>query len=128
MTTIDQPPPSVPTGELVRGTLADFTELCRIEIALARGELLVELGRAKQAGIALGIAGMLLGSALSLLLFALVLVQPNPSRSALVAAAIVAASSLALVLWGRARLPTSLLGGARKRLEQDVKLIKEATR
>jgi hypothetical protein len=128
MTPAETPSATSPTPELVRGTFADFSELCRIEIALARNELVAELGRAKQAAIALVVGCLLLCSALTLLVVAGVLAQGDPSRSALVAGGIAIGLGLGLLIWARSRAPKSLLTHTRRRLEDDVTLLKGTAR
>jgi hypothetical protein len=57
-------------GGLVRGALDDFRELIREEIALARSEMRLELGKATHAGAQFGVAGISLWFAAMFMLVA----------------------------------------------------------
>lgn len=60
-------------GGLVRGALDDFRELIREEIALARSEMRLELGKAARAGVQFGVAGISLWFATMFLFVAVAL-------------------------------------------------------
>jgi uncharacterized membrane protein YqjE len=112
-------------GELVREALDEARYLVRLEVALAKEEVKREVGAAKSAGIAFGVAAAasLLGVALILVAFALA-IFPGPLPALVMGLILVAAGALAGVT-GRKLLPKKPLVDTRHRLETDLETLKE---
>ncbi len=113
------------TADLVRGALDEARELVRVEIEIAKGELHREVERAKHAAIVLGLAAASSILVLSSLVVAAVLALGGAPGIAIVAAAIFLVLGVGCGLAGYTMIPKTPLGQTRRRLESDVRQLKE---
>jgi hypothetical protein len=124
---VSNPPAAAeePTGDLIRDVINETRQLVQLEVALAREEVRIEMGRARLAGIVLGTAAGTGLSGLTVCLVAIVLTFSIPSVAALAMGA--GLLSLAAVGgWlGWKRLPKRPMNETRSRLEADFKQLKE---
>ena len=114
-----------PVGDLVKDAIAETQELIKLEVALAKKEATTEIAALKVSGILFGVAAVvgILGTAM--LLVALVLaINPAP-LVALVVGAVLLISAATAAFVAIKQLPTKVLGRTRRRLETDLKQLKE---
>ncbi len=114
-----------PTAELVREALDQARDLVRLEVALAREEVVSELARAKTAAVALGAAGAFAVSGCTMLLVAIALGFSKGWLAALLIGGIVLGLSAAMALGGWKDVPTQPLGQTKERLGADLKQLRE---
>lgn len=113
------------TADLVRQVVDEARELVRLEVALARAEVKVELQHAQRAAIGLGVALASAVLVLCLLAVALVLAVGGTAIAAVVVAlGFLVVGGLA-ALFGYGMLPKAPLEKTRHRLENDVNQLKE---
>jgi uncharacterized membrane protein YqjE len=111
------------TGDLLREAVNDAKTLVRIEVELAKSEVRQEIRAAKGAAIALGIATVAALLGLGALLAAAVVALGPIGGLVLGVALLVVAAVLGAI--GYKRLPSKPLDHTRKRLEGDVRTLKE---
>lgn len=131
LTAVGHAPPSAaeePTPQLVRETLTDLGRLAKLEVSLARRELLAELGEVRRAAVAGVLALGLLEMGITFLVVGLLLLSADPTRALLWAAALTGLFAMAAGLWARSHIPQAILAGTRKRLEDDLQALEGHTR
>jgi uncharacterized membrane protein YqjE len=114
-----------PTGKLIRTALEETRDLVRLEVALARIEVLDEIAQAKRGAITLGVAVVTATAAFTMFLVAIALAFDLSWCAALIiggALLVVAASAGAL---GWRAVPKAPLAATRARLESDYLQLKE---
>ena len=113
------------TADLVKEAMDEAKELVRLEVELAKEEVIEELHQVKRASITFAIAFACAVLALCMLAVALVLALGGTPLAALVVAAgfILIGGSATLI--GYAMLPKAMLTKTRDRLENDVNQLKE---
>jgi uncharacterized membrane protein YqjE len=128
---IQAPPPErlpleeASTTDLIREVLDETKELVRLEVEMAKNEVRGEVAEAKQAAIGFGIAISMAILFLSALATTLVLALGGTVVAALgVAAAFMVAGGIAAYV-AYSKLPKNPLGHTRRRVENDVKQLKE---
>jgi uncharacterized membrane protein YqjE len=118
-------PDERPASELVKEALEEARELIRLEVSLARNEVRNELGDAKGASILFGVAMVTAIVGLSLLLVAVALaIELSPTPALIIGLLCVAAASVCGTL-GYKALPKKPMFRTRKRLEGEIKQLKE---
>ena len=129
--TMMQPPPErlameeASTVDLVREALDEAKELVRLEVELAKNEVSEEVAQAKTAGIAFGVGAAFGVLTLCLLAVALVLALGGTALVALACAAGAAVITGIGVFLGLSKLPKKPLAETRRRVEGDIKSLKE---
>jgi uncharacterized membrane protein YqjE len=113
------------TSDLVKEALDEAKQLVRIEVALAKEEVREEVRDAKRAGIMFGASTVLGIVGVALLLVALALaIFPGPIPALVIGAVLlVLAGVLGLVAYQS--VPRKPLADTKRRLETDVKILKE---
>jgi uncharacterized membrane protein YqjE len=113
------------TSDLVKEALDEAKQLVRIEVALAKEEVREEVRDAKRAGIMFGASTVLGIVGVALLLVALALaIFPGPIPALVIGAVLlVVAGVLGLVAYQS--VPRKPLADTKRRLETDVKILKE---
>lgn len=112
---------------LVRQAIAEARELARLEVALAKQEVLRELSAGKKAGASFGVGTVLAISGFTMLLVAIALAfSPTWLPALLVGVIALCLAGLAGLL-GYKAAPKRPLAEIRKRVETDVNLLKERT-
>jgi hypothetical protein len=115
-----------PTAELVREAIDETRELARLEVELAKEELLTELQQAKAGGIAIGAGAGAALSGVTLCLVAIAMAFRMEWVAALVIGGILLALAALLGLGGYKALPRRpLLGETKERVQTDLKQLKE---
>jgi hypothetical protein len=112
-------------GALVNEALGEARELIKLEVALAKDEVVREVTKARSAAIALAIAAVALNVAIAMALFAVAV-----ASNATVPVAVGIASALFVTAGiagarGLRGWPTVFLSRTRRRLEEDVRELKE---
>ena len=126
-----QPPPErlameeASTADLVREALDEAKELVRLEVELAKNEVTQEIAQAKVAGVAFGVGAAFAVLTLCLLAVALVLALGGTALVALACAGVSMLIAGAGVFVGISKLPKDPLGETRRRVETDIKSLKE---
>ncbi len=113
------------TVELIREVIEEARGLVRLEIEIAKNEAQVELQRAKRAAIGLGVAVASALLVVCLLAMALVLALGGTAVTALLVAAGFLVVGGAAGYVGYTMLPTKPLRRTRRRIEGDVRRLKE---
>ena len=113
------------TADIVREAFEEAKELVRIEVALAKTEVVREISRAKRAAIALAIAVSFALVVLCMLAVAIVLALGGAPEVALGVAAIVLLVAIAAGAAGYSMLPKKPLEHTLGRLKADVTQLKE---
>ncbi len=113
------------TSELVKGVVDETRSLVKLEIALAKEEVVIELKQMERAGIAAAIALLTTILLLAMLSVAIVLAFGGTAIAALLVAAcfLVITGGLGAYAYGAA--PKKPLEKTRRRLEADVNQLKE---
>jgi uncharacterized membrane protein YqjE len=113
------------TSDLVKEALDEAKQLVRIEVALAKEEVREEVRDAKRAGMMFGASTVLGIVGVALLLVALALaIFPGPIPALVIGAVLlVLAGVLGLVAYQS--VPRKPLADTKRRLETDVKILKE---
>jgi len=113
------------TSDLVKEALDEAKQLVRIEVALAKEEVREEVRDAKRAGMMFGASTVLGIVGVALLLVALALaIFPGPIPALVIGAVLlVVAGVLGLVAYQS--VPRKPLADTKRRLETDVKILKE---
>jgi hypothetical protein len=122
---IHDPRAEAKTADLVREAIDEAKELMKIEVALAKDEVLGEVRAAKKTAIAFSAAAVLAIEAIAMLLVALALeihVGPAP---ALIIAVMLLLSSGAAAYFGWRTIPKKPLDRTQKRVKTDVQILKE---
>jgi hypothetical protein len=114
-----------PTVELALEALREMRELITLEIALAREELRAELGRARVAAVAFGIAAGAATTAFTMFLVTIATALAPTWLAALVMGAGLLVTAGVLGYVGFRALPRRPLAETRERLESDVKRLRE---
>lgn len=114
-----------PTSALVREAIAEARELVKLEIVLAKDEILAEVDRARRAAIVLGAAAALAVGGLTLVLLALVRALHSGALLPFVLGAALLSLAGAVTLGGWHGVPRHPLGRTRKRLAADLETFKE---
>lgn len=123
---MDKTTPSEPSAaHLVQAALADARHLIELETRLAIDDAKRQIVAAKRGSIALGIAGGLGLVGLTLLLTALGLAIALGPEPLLVLGLALLAIAAVVGLTGWKRLPKHPLDSTRKRVEDDIHVIKE---
>ena len=119
------PRPEATTTELVKEALDEAKQLVKIEVALAKEEMREEVGQAKGAAIMFGASTLLGILGVALLLVALALaIFPGPIPALVIGGVmLVVAGALGLVAYQK--VPKKPLDQTKRRLETDVKILKE---
>lgn len=117
--------PEVPISELVKDALAEGQELVRLEVALAKTEVKETVKELKVSAIAFGVAAVTAIITLSMLLVALVLALGGTPLAALGVAGVLLLVVVAAAALGWSKLPKKPLHKTRRRLETDVRELKE---
>jgi hypothetical protein len=122
---IHEPSDDAPTGELIKQAIEDARELVRIEVGLVKAEAKSELKAASHAAIAAGVALVALFFCLSTAVLALVLALGAKVAIALVVAGIFlfVACVAALAAWRL--LPVKAFDDTRRRIEGEIRELKE---
>ncbi len=112
------------TADLVREAIADAKELTKLEVALAKDEVIAEVRAMKGTAVAFGVAGVgaLLGVACIVLAIALAV---DSWAFPLVLGILLLAIAGLGAFFGTRHLPSRPLDHTRKRLESDVQQLKE---
>jgi Putative Actinobacterial Holin-X, holin superfamily III len=120
-----QPERDEPTARLIREALDQARELVRVEAALAREEMRIDLVRAKAAAAALG--GALATGVASLVMFIVTIgfAFSNVQAAALAMALGLFCASGALAFASHRKLAGKPLAEAKERLESNFKQLKE---
>ena len=118
-------PPEPATTDLVKDVVAEVRELAKVELELAKDELRGEIARAKTAAIGFGLAAATTSATIAVLAVAVVLAIAPVAWAALVVAFGLLVITGAAAAFGYAMLPKEPLPQTRKRLESDVKHLKE---
>ena len=114
----------IPTTELVRDAINQAKELTKLEIALAKDEMIREVTGLKNGAIMLGIAAGLAIVGLTLVIVTAALLLGNLYIALGIGVAIVLAAVVcASIGWGR--LPKKPMGLTAERLQADVRDLKE---
>ncbi|HTQ45152.1 MAG TPA: phage holin family protein [Polyangiaceae bacterium] len=114
------------TAELFREAIDETRELARLEVELAKEELLSELQQAKAGGIAIGIGAGVALSGVTLCFVAIAMAFRMEWLAALVIGGILLALAALLALGGYKALPRRpLLGETKERMQTDLKQLKE---
>jgi uncharacterized membrane protein YqjE len=113
------------TSDIVREALDDARELIRLEVEIAKQEMKREIGQAKRAAVAFGIALALGLVGLSVLAFALVVALGGSVVDALVIAAILLVIAAVAGIAGYAMIPRTPLVAVRDRLTNEVHQLRE---
>jgi uncharacterized membrane protein YqjE len=123
--TDEKPEVTAPTGALVREAIDEARELVRLEVALAKKEVVEELAELKVGAGLLGAAGVLAIVGVSMLGQAVVLAIAPTGPCALVVGVCFFVLAGVAAFIGRSRLPKKPLVRTRQRLETDMKQLKE---
>ncbi len=114
------------TAELFREAIDETRELARLEVELAKEELLSELQQAKAGGIAIGVGAGAALSGVTLCFVAIAMAFRMEWLAALVIGGLLLALAALLVLGGYKALPRRpLLGETKERVQTDLKQLKE---
>ena len=119
------PRPEATTTDLMKEALDEAKQLVKIEVALAKEEIRDEVGQAKSAAIMFGASTFLGILGVALLLVALALaIFPGPIPALVIGGVmLVVAGVLGFVAYKR--VPKKPLDQTARRLETDVKVLKE---
>ena len=109
------------TPQLIRDVLTEASRLARLEVALAREDLKVQIKQARSAGIALGSASALGVSGFTMLLVSLGLAFSKAWLATLIVAGAVGAVAGAFAFAGWRAMPRKPFGPTKSRLETDLK-------
>ena len=119
-------PEQEPLGGLIDDALHHARDLIRAEIALATEELKTELGAAKRASIALGLAVLFVNAALLLAAIALLLaLGASAAAAAAIGAGLLVLAAAALVV-GLSLLRIPRLPRTRSRIARDARVLAHA--
>jgi uncharacterized membrane protein YqjE len=110
---------------LLKKAVDDMRELVRLEVSLARGEVSEQLARGKTAAIAFAATAVLAIAAFTLLVVALAFAVTPTWIGSLIAAGILLAIAATAAAIGWIKLPKDPLAQTRRRLDNDVKELKE---
>jgi uncharacterized membrane protein YqjE len=114
-----------PVKDLLRDALDGSRDLVRVEVELAKNEAKRELGQALSAAAALAVAASFALLALAMFLVALVLaISPTPGAAIAVGAVLVVMAAVAGAV-GYNRRAGAPLRMTRRRVERDLRLVKE---
>ncbi len=113
------------TADLVREAFDEAKELVRLEIELAKNEVSEEIAQTKKAAISFSISLAAIVIVLCLLAVALVLALGGTALAALGVAGGFAVLGGAAAYAGWSMLPKNPMGRTRRRLDQDMKQLKE---
>jgi uncharacterized membrane protein YqjE len=116
--------PKASTADLVKEALVEAKELVRLEVALAQNEMKQELVELKRAAVVFGAAASLALVGLTMLVVA-VCTAIAPIGASLVVGIVLLTVGAVLAGIGARRLPKKPMHRTRRRLETDVKLMKE---
>jgi Putative Actinobacterial Holin-X, holin superfamily III len=118
-------PAATATADLVRDAVTATRHLVEVEVALAKDEVRREIQATKTAGITLAAGAVAAISALAALLVALAMaIEPGPI-SLLVTGGILLLGSGAAIAAGTKMLPKKLLPVTARRVENDIRTVKE---
>lgn len=113
------------TADLVREAIDEAKELMKIEVALAKDEVLTEVRDAKKTAIAFSAAALLAVEAIAMLLVALALVIHVGAAPAFIIGVILLIASGAAAYFGWRTIPKKPLDRTQKRVKTDVQILKE---
>lgn len=111
--------------ELVKGLATETTELARLESELAQQEAMSEVAGVARSAVSMALVIALIGAALSLAAFAAVLAFDAQPRTALIVAGGFLGLTLIAALIGYASIPKDPLARTRKRLGDELKMLRE---
>lgn len=114
----------IPTTELVKDAINQAKELTKLEIALAKDEMIREVTGLKNGAILLGVAAGLATVGLTLVIVAAALLLGNLYIALGIGVAIVVTAAICAST-GWARLPKKPMGLTAERLQADVRDLKE---
>ncbi len=117
--------PDTSASELVREALDETKQLVQIEVALAKAELRTQVTTAKVSAVAFSVALMTGILALAMGLVSLALAFSTGPLPALIIALTLLAVSIAAGVLGFMEFPRMPIPMTQKRLESDLRLIKE---
>lgn len=121
------PNPDVSTADLVKEAIDEARELMKLEVSLARDEVKKEVSGLKTAAVLLGSAAGIALVGLALVLVAAGLfIYPGPVAVLVIGAVLLVAAGVAGLV-GYKAVPRTPLADTRRRLETDVKMLKERT-
>jgi uncharacterized membrane protein YqjE len=114
------------TAELVREAIDETRELGRLEVQLAKEELLSELRQAKAGGITIGVGAAVALMGVTLFFVAIAMAFDKEAVAALAVGGMLLVLGALLALVGTRVLPgRPLLGETKERLQTDLKQLKE---
>jgi hypothetical protein len=118
-------PAAAATADLVRDAVTDARRLVEVEVALAKDEVRKEILATKSAGVTLGAGAVAAVLALAVLLVALATaIEPGPTGLLLTGAILLLGSGAAIAA-GIKMLPKKLLPVTVRRVEEDIRTVKE---
>ncbi len=125
MATQEEPgAPSGTTADLVKEALDEARELAKLEVALARDEVLGELNALRTSAIVFGVSAVLAILGIGMLLVALALAMGGALPALILGLVVIAVAAIAAWI-GVAKLPKRPLAATKQRIEDDVKQLKE---
>ncbi len=113
------------TVRLMQEALDEARELTRLEVALARQEVMAELRQVQSSAIAFGGSAAAVLAAFIMCMVAIALAFSAPWAAALVIAAVLLCIGGALGVAAFRSLPAKPLAKTKQRIEEDMKLLKE---
>jgi hypothetical protein len=114
------------TVELVREAIDETRELGRLEVQLAKEELLSELRQAKAGGITIGVGAAVALVGVTLFFVAIAMAFDKEAVAALAIGGMLLVLAALVALVGTKMLPgRPLLGETKERLQTDLKQLKE---
>lgn len=125
MSSRNAPPPEPSVTDLAKKVLTDARELVKVEVQLARAELVEELSAAKRAAIATLLAGAVFLTGVSTLVMALVLALGGTPATALIVAAALFCLAAPFGWYAYSAAPRAFLDRSRKHVKEDVAELKE---